>query len=219
MLFPRISALLLATSLLFGAACSSATRGAADAGTGPDVIQTSTIDRAKLRTALAARRQESLDRFLAYRDARSYPINSYTPGLQHVWMDEQGRLCAAATLISADWGRDAAARIAAENNFIMLADVHDGPIADWILTSGMTHHEIVAIQEPMMREPSPDDGKTLAEIERLHGIYTSVERQVHQLWDESLDEAVDALMAHPKLAERFLEGELAAAGKYDQPIG
>src|SRR5688572_17482073 len=110
-----IRALLLASSLLFGAACSSATtRGAADAGTRPDVTQTSTIDRAKLRTALAVRRQQSLDRFLAYRDARSYPINSYAPGMQHVWMDEQGRLCAAATLISADWGRDAAARIAAE---------------------------------------------------------------------------------------------------------
>jgi len=29
-----------------------------------------------------------------------------------------------------------------------LAKITSGPLADWILTSGLTHHEIVAIQAP-----------------------------------------------------------------------
>jgi hypothetical protein len=217
MKLPRLSAILLSTSLLFGAAaCNQATRGATDAGTGPDVVATTkddAIDRAKLRSALAARRQVAVDRFLAYRDGRVYPKNSYMPGLQHVWLDEEGNLCAAATLISADWGYDRAAAIAQQDNFIRLADVKDGALHDWMLTSGLTKHEIVAIQEPMAFrgpvEPSVDDPQIAMEIERLHGVYTSVDRQLHQLWDESLEEAVDALMSHPELAKKLLAGEIA----------
>lgn len=195
-----LSKFLLATSLLFGA-CTHAAQAPAKA----DVVEPApkpSIDRAKLRAKLEAKRKQSLDRFLAYRDAKSYPRNTYQPGLQHVWLDEEGRLCAAATLISADWGYDATAKIAEQDNFIKLADVHDGAIADWMLMSGLTHHEIVAIQEPMEgpRTRFNED----AEVERLYGIYTSVVRQIEQLWDESLDEAVEALMARPDLAAQLM---------------
>ena len=100
------------------------------------------IDRATLRSALAARRDASYQNFLTYREARVYPVNSYAPGFQHVWLDASGNLCAAATIIAADWGRAAAEAVAGENNFIALADVHDGPLYDWVLTSGLTHQEI-----------------------------------------------------------------------------
>lgn len=224
----KLSSFFLSASLLLTGACSSATRNAVDAGVSgpkpapivaPVVVQpvAPDADRAALRAKLLERREQTVARFLAYREARSYPINSYMEGLQHVWLDELGQLCAAATVISADWGFDVTAAVAIEDNFIKLADVHDGPLLDWILTSGLTRHELVAIQEPMeyqgkdlgmWRGPDP------AELDRLHAIYVSVERQIEALWDESLDEAVDALAAHPELAESFLRGELPGAGKY-----
>jgi hypothetical protein len=218
------SALLLSTTLLFNSACSTVGRSPADAPS-PDPVVTApvkadTIDRAKLRAALASRRAASVDHFLAYRDARVYPVNTYQPGMQHVWLDEQGNLCAAATLISHDWGRDAAMAVSFDDNFIRLADVEDGPLLDWILTSGLTHHEIVAIQEPgfagreMPIEPQPDDPGRIAEIDRLFTVYNSVERQLRSMSDASLDDATDALMARPDLAKRFLDGEIPGAGHY-----
>ncbi|MCB9561407.1 MAG: hypothetical protein H6708_13455 [Kofleriaceae bacterium] len=205
-------------SLLAGCG-SAAVRGndAHVAGPDPIVAQGGSIDRAQLRSALAARRQQSLDRFLAYREGRVYPINTFDAGLQHVWRDDAGHLCAAATLISADWGYEVAAAIGAENNFIRLADVHEGPLWDWVLTSGLTHQEVVAIQEPMMREPDVTTADPL-EIARLYGIYTSVERQVRTMWDENLDAAVDALMARPDLARAMLDGHVAAPGRFADAV-
>lgn len=216
-----LSSLLLSTTLLFNSACS--TVGAPTASS-PDPVVTApvkadTIDRAKLRAALASRRAATVDHFLAYRDARVYPVNTYQPGMQHVWLDERGNLCAAATLIGHDWGRGAATAVSYDDNFIRLADVKDGPLLDWILTSGLTHHEIVAIQEPgfaygMPVEPEPDDPGRIAEIDRLFTVYTSVERQLRSMADASLDDATDALMARPDLAKRFLDGEIPGPGHY-----
>ena len=94
----RLATFLLSMSLLAGCG-SAAVRGndAHVAGPDPIVAQGGSIDRAQLRSALAARRQQSLDRFLAYREGRVYPINTFDAGLQHVWRDDAGHLCAAAT--------------------------------------------------------------------------------------------------------------------------
>jgi len=215
----RLRNLLLSSSLLLSTltatACSPATSRPADTGAAHAAVVTPSQrpadpapDRAALRTALLARREQTVARFLAYREARVYPINTYGEGLQHVWIDELGNLCAAATLISGDWGRDLTAAAGAADNFIRLADVTRGALHDWMLTSGLTRHELVAIQEPMMYEG--DLGRA-QEITRLYAIYTSVERQLDALWDDSLDDAVDELMAHPALARRFLDGALAGS--------
>lgn len=184
------------------------------------VPQATRIDRAQLRAKLAARRAVVLERFLAYREARVYPVNNLIGGggQQHVWLDEYGNLCAAATLISADWGRDVTIRIGQRNNQLKLADVTTGPVADWILTSGLTHHEIVAIQVPgsdMFQRTI----QTPEEIQRLYQIYVDVERQLRGLADESLDAAVDALLKHPDLARQMLHDRIASPGPFAQPIG
>ncbi len=75
-----------------------------------------------------------------------------------------------------------------------------------MLTSGLTRHELVAIQEPMMYEG--DLGRD-QEVDRLYAIYASVERQLAALWDDNLDDAVDELLAHPELARHFLDGTVA----------
>jgi hypothetical protein len=214
----RLRSFLLAASLTL-TACAPGLKAPAnpgDAGADPIVVTPSPKpDRAKLRAALAARRAENVKRFLAYRDGRVYPINDTGMGFQHVWLDGSGNLCAAATLISHDWGRDATSRVALENNVIALADVHDGPLHDWILTSGLTHHEIVAIQVPGWN--GMDDRPREQEIERLYALYVDVERQLATMQDESLEDAVDDLMARPELARALLGGVAAGPGKYADP--
>jgi hypothetical protein len=185
----------------------------------PDAGQTS-IDRAALRTKLAARRAETFRRFLAYREARVYPINNLPGGgFRHVWMDDLGNLCAAATLISGDWGRDATARAGADNNEIKLADVKSGVLHDWILQSGLTHHEIVAIQVPGFQWDPNEDREREREIEvtRLFDLYIDVERQLKSMWDESLEDAVDELMKRPELARQLLADQVAGPGQFAQP--
>ena len=111
----------------------------------------SRVSRAQVRRALIANRDANLARFRAYYRQQSYPSNVYVDGLANVWRDEAGRLCAAATLMRASGQGALVESIAEQNNFIRLADVTQGPTHDWILTSGFTQAELVAIQKPFQR--------------------------------------------------------------------
>lgn len=229
-----LTKLLLATTM-FAGACSPAVTQHHDAGPRPAPIvrpietPAPRIDRAALRAALATRRQDMVARFLGYRENRVYPVNTFTDGYGHVWLDAQGNLCAAATLISADWGRAASERVAGENNFLQLADVHDGPLLAWMLTSGLTHHEIVAIQAPgimpdgrvvwdpiVSPQPEVAPDPRIVEVERLYNLYVDVERQLTSMWDTSLDDATDALLDHSDLARALLDGVAAGPGRYGE---
>ena len=167
-----------------------------------------TIDRAKLKAALAKRRATNLAGFRAYQAAGVFPHNFVKDGALNVWLDQEGRLCAAATLIAAT-NRDLAMSIAPINDFIRLADVKDGALMDWMLTSGFTQEEIVAIQEPFMGRMEPDvepadDARRLAEDARLIKRYAQVTRQLVKQRKQNLDLAVDRLMANPTLAASLL---------------
>ena len=96
-------------SLLLSSAVGCA---GASAGTGvtpgkPVIVQPAkpAIDRAALRAKLAERRALTMSHFLAYRENRVYPLNTLPGGgMRHVWQDDNGNLCAAATLISTSPG-------------------------------------------------------------------------------------------------------------------
>lgn len=221
-----LSSFLLATSLLAGACTPATTRGPSDAGTpiarpDPKPARPS-IDRARLRAALEQRRTDTYGRFLAYREGRVYPVNTVADGFQHIWVDAFGNLCAAATIIAGDWGRDATVRVSFENNFLRMSDVEDGPLLDWMLTSGLTHHEIVAIQVPgfvggrpdFPIEPQPGDPVREAEIARMYDLYVDVERQLMSMWNDSLEDAVDELMQRPDLARQLIDGVAAGPGRF-----
>lgn len=192
-------ALTLATTACAGRApAPTATPGPRE----PIAIKTEKIDRAALRARLGERRAEMFQRFLAYREARRYPL-SPGPGRQHIWIDARGFLCAAATMISVDWGRDATIAAVDGKLDLRLADVHAGAIADWMLTSGLTQHELVAIQVPGFEyEPEIET----PEVATMYPLYVEVERQIQSQWDANLDLAVDQLLAHPTLAKAFLAG-------------
>lgn len=198
-------------SLVLASALSGCAMNAATAGTKPAVPADVSIDRAALRSKLAKRRAAVIERFLVYREGRVYPINNLPGGgKRHVWVDDWGSLCAAATMISADWGRDAVVRAGASDREIALAKVQSGPLLDWILTSGLTHHEIVAIQLPgdnIVIERNP-------ETERMYQIYVDVERQLRTLDSKNLELAVDALMKRPDLARELMNDRVAGPGKF-----
>jgi hypothetical protein len=163
------------------------------------------VDRAQVKAALAARRKQNLALFHAYRTAGIYPHNFLTASKLNVWLDPEGHLCAAATIIKSSGNADLAMSVPDDNNFIRLADVTDGALMDWILTSGFTQAEIAAIQEPFVGvnpQPiaEPPDGQRLAEDRRLAKRYAQVERQLTKAKNKSLEQAVDRLMQNPDLA-------------------
>lgn len=173
------------------------------------------LDRASVRAALAKARATNLAAFRAYQRKGVFPSNTYKPGKLNVWLDEDGNFCAAATIILMSGQDDLVNRVAAQNNFIRLADVKQGPLMSWILTSGLTQDEIAAIQEPFMDvsdrpqlEPSQpilvDAKLRKAEDARLRAKYKRVDRRIVKQTKQSLDLATDRLMKHPAVAWQLL---------------
>jgi len=186
-----------------------------DAPPAPDLMRVPVqLDRAAVRTKLAAARAANLARFRAYQRKGVFPSNTYADGKLNVWRDEAGHLCAAATIIHASGQADLVARVADDDNFIRLADVTSGPLMDWILTSGFTQAEIAAIQEPFdpvfVPEPQPapapvvvDRNLRNAENLRLARKYREVEAMLVKNQSASIELAVDQLMAKPSLARKL----------------
>jgi len=169
--------------------------------------------RDQVRSALAAARATNLQRFRAYQKAGVFPSNTFSPGKLNVWRDEAGHLCAAATIIRASGQIALVDKVAEQSNFIRLADVKQGPLMDWILTSGFTQDEIAAIQEPFDQvyvEPAPpqprvvDRGMRKREDARLRAKYRQVEARILKNRKASLEAATDRLMKNPALAAKLV---------------
>ncbi len=178
------------------------------------------MDRDALRIVLRATRAKNLAAFRAYAAAGIYPSNTYADDELNVWRDRDGHLCAAATIISKSGATELVTRVTEQNNFIKLADVKQGPIEDWILTSGFTQEELVAIQKPFMgvakkppmptpdpfddADPTVDTSKRATETARLKKVYKTVDAQLVRDEAKSLDLAADRLLKHPTIAWRAL---------------
>jgi len=176
------------------------------------------LDRAAVRAALLEIRHRNLESFRAYEKAGVYPSNVYQANQLNVWRDQDGHFCAAATIIRMSGQTELVDRVADQNNFIRLADVSQGPLMDWILTSGFTQEELVAIQKPFMpvtEKPVPapvaqddvDAKMRAAETARLRAIYRKVERDLVKNEKRDLDIATDRLMKHPDLAWKIASAE------------
>jgi hypothetical protein len=179
-----------------------------------DFMAPQVLDRDTVRARLLANRRANLERFRAYQKLGVFPSNVYTKRTLNVWRDEDGHLCAAATLIQGSGNADLVARVAEQDNFIRLVDVTQGPVMDWILTSGLTQAELVAIQRPFMgvsKRPTPrpieqarpaivDARLRKAETARLARLYRRIEADLVAHQDASLELAVNRLMRHPALA-------------------
>ena len=176
------------------------------------------LDRASVRAALVKIRHRNLENFRAYVKAGVYPSNVYEPNQLNVWRDQDGHFCAAATIIRMSGQTELVDRVADQNNFIRLADVSQGPVMDWILTSGFTQEELVAIQKPFMpvtekpviapATPVAVDAKLrAAETARLRAVYRKVEHDLVKNEKRDVELAVTRLMKHPDLAWKIASAE------------
>jgi hypothetical protein len=174
------------------------------------------LDRATVRAALVQARTRNLAAFRAYQKKGVFPSNTMKATKLNVWLDADGHFCAAATIIKMSGQDDLVNRVAEQNNFIRLADVKQGPLMDWILTSGFTQDEIAAIQKPfrpVTHEPAiaPDQpilvdaSMRKAETARLVATYKSVDKMLVKNASKSLDKATDRLMKNPTLAWSFID--------------
>jgi hypothetical protein len=171
------------------------------------------VDRAEVRRVLAANRAKAIKLFRAYYKRGIYPHNTFTDGSLNVWLDADGRLCAAATII-AGWSADHRVLVleqAEVDNFIRLVDVGDGWLMDWMLASGLTQEELVAIQLPFVpvgREPGtgepPDPRLARRADKKLRAAYAEIDRMLVKQGRARLELAVDRLMANPELAARLV---------------
>ena len=172
------------------------------------------LDRATLRMHLAEQRAANLARFRAYQQKGVFPSNTFKPGKLNVWLDNDGHYCAAATIIRMSGQVALVDKVAEQNNFIRLIDVKQGPVMDWILTSGFTQEEIAAIQEPMdvvtdgpsmdPEQPAPVNARMRSvENQRLIKKYKDVDAALVKNAKASLDIAVDRLLRHQDLAWQF----------------
>lgn len=97
---------------------------------------------------LARQRAQQVERLMAYADARVFPLNTTTPGLQSQLLDGNRNPCAMAHLAIASGQGDLIATLADKDNALQFAEVTEGPLYDWIVTSGLTQEEAAFVQEP-----------------------------------------------------------------------
>jgi hypothetical protein len=166
-------------------------------------------ERADVQKALQKRRAKNLAAFRAYRKGGVYPHNTWRTGPLNVWQDASGHLCAAATMISKDGKSDLVTKTAEKDNFIRLQNVTEGPLLDWIMTSGFTIEEIDRIQAPAV---FPDEMVTpevaKAEDARLAKSYAATDTWLAARTKAGLDTAADRLMKNPWLAHALVDGTL-----------
>jgi hypothetical protein len=165
-------------------------------------LATADVNRDELRKELAARRDQNLKRFHAYRNARIYPHNSYESGAVNVWRDADGHYCAVATMVYEDGYEDLAQATANDGNFTKVVDVTTGPLADWMLTSGFTQEELAMIQWPTYKEDmARARQERRREDRRLSAGYRETEETLRQdrVREVGLDLAVARLAARPDL--------------------
>lgn len=87
-------------------------------------------------------------------DANGLPVSEF--------QDERGVRCPMAELIHRSGHDELVADVVRTNNRLRLADVHAGPLYNWMRDSGLTMNEIAMVQGAMMVDYMPDSGVALA---------------------------------------------------------
>ncbi|MFK7927225.1 MAG: hypothetical protein AB8H79_03505 [Myxococcota bacterium] len=109
---------------------------------------------------LRQQRQAKMARLQAYSNQGVFPEDPTADGFFHSFLDLNGTPCAVADLMWNSGAVDLVQQTAATQNDVVLSEVADGPLVDWMLTSGLTREEVAVIQEPgfnarMMEMPDP----------------------------------------------------------------
>ncbi|HEX8796205.1 MAG TPA: hypothetical protein VF765_34885 [Polyangiaceae bacterium] len=150
-----------------------------------------------VRAQLAAHRDEQMARLEAYSRAGQFPHDYTTAPSLHMFRDADGRLCAVANLVHQDGRDDLVETTVRTRNDLVVADVHDGPMLDWMLGSGLTQEELARIQAPAPVlaappvRPAPPRVDEVAMIAAIRAHIAQVEAELRANREKSLDVAVD----------------------------
>jgi hypothetical protein len=205
----RLAPVLVGLTLLFGG-CDHGPVSSPS----PRAQQPSPVDpHVTVRAELAAHRAQELDRLRQYSRAGAFPVNTTQGPTGHFFKDVAGHYCAVANLVHQDGRDDLVDSVVRTNNALVISEVHDGPLYDWILASGFTQEELARIQAPARRVRSPSQRPTLVAAnpspvitvdqmrEAVRAHLATVEAELLRNTDESLDRATDRLLqAHPPAA-------------------
>ena len=130
--------------LLAMCACQTAPRTTATQSTADNL----TTAPASQIAELTARRAQMLDWLRDYNERGIYPTDELGRPIS-VFRDAAGVRCPMAELIYRSGRADLVDAVVAENNKLRLADVKDGPLHDWMASSGLTIEEIAMVQGAM----------------------------------------------------------------------
>ncbi len=99
------------------------------------------------RDALALRRLENIRRLTLYQLRGRFPQNEHVADRAvPIFVDNHDTACAVGHLMRESGWTDAVAAIQRAGNFVYVTDVHNGPLVDWVLVSGLTQEEAALIQ-------------------------------------------------------------------------
>jgi len=117
----------------------------------------STDERATWLQRLAQERLTNIRRLHRYQQRGMFPINEHdSDRAVPVFVDNYDTACAVGHLMrQAGWGEEVAT-IQANNNLVYVIDVADGPVVDWVITSGLTQEEAAIIQPGYPTTPSEE---------------------------------------------------------------
>lgn len=149
-----------------------------------------------LRTELGSRRAQAIGFVHDYRQAARFPTDDRGMPLS-VFMDNHGVRCPMAEIMFLTGHSDLVMAVVGKANDLRLADVHSGPLYDWMLHSGLTRNEIIMVQgllspsEMMLNVEAPRDPVMAKSdvVERLE----AAEKLLRDSTEDSLRDAVAAL--------------------------
>ncbi|MEX2168039.1 MAG: hypothetical protein WD851_01900 [Pirellulales bacterium] len=172
---------------------------------------------------LVSRRDQQIGRVHSYSAAGKFPRNVDFPGqLVPYFVDREGTACAVGRLMQLDGCGKLVAQIATSSNHIRIEDISQGPLVDWIQSSGLTQEECALIQPGYAtiedyRPARPWQDET----ERLRQHFTQVEHSLQTQSQQSLGEAllakVEAELDRDPSGRAYSEGALAEALHSDEP--
>lgn len=150
---------------------------------------------------LAIRRTQNIARLRDYANTGTFPRNTDFPGrLVPYFVDRLGTACAVGHLMQLDGKAHLVETIASDTNHIRIQNTHDGPLLEWIYSSGLTRDECALIQPSYATIEDYRQGREWQdEIARLQKHFAEVEQTLVTQTQRSLREAliakVDAQLA------------------------
>jgi hypothetical protein len=164
-------------------------------------------------TALAGRRAELIGWLHDYRVAGVFPADVRGKPTS-VFVDANGVRCPMAELVHKSGRDDLVDAVRQEGNGVRLADVHTGPLYDWMLASGLTQEEIAMVQGAMNIEFNFRDGAAIEQAE-VRGQLEMAEVALRQATAASLAIAATRLPTPNviALATSPIEGHVLAAAR------